>query len=297
MRTTSLVVTLLLIASHFLMAQQSPIRSSVNTTVALMSESIVNERLSNLSFTDSLNKADFHETEVAAHAARRVVIRPTDAELSAQLPQPTTVLTAANLRYRSTIQLGGESVSSDLMRQITIDKGNWVVSEKTTSLFGNSLEINTIDQKSMKPVKRVLENGQLKIELDYMPNLIKGNVIGGSVDRVIALHTEEPILTDGAGIDLVIGSLPLREGFIGYYRTFNPQSHQIKINQVKVVGMERVSVPAGNFESFKVEFKPINGDQATTFWIEKGRAVKMMTTLTHMNDAVMITELTQSVAN
>ncbi|MEN9609749.1 MAG: Prolyl tripeptidyl peptidase precursor [Bacteroidota bacterium] len=296
MRTTSLVVTLLLIAPHFTRAQQSPIRSSINTTVALMSESIVNERLSNLSFADSLSKADFHET-AAGYAARRIVIRPTDAELSAQLPQPATVVTAANLRYHSTIQLGGAWVGSDLTRQITIEKGNWVVSEKTTSVFGNSLEINTIDQKSMRPVKRVLENGQLKIELDYTPTLIKGNVIGGSVDRVIALHTEEPILTDGAGIDLVIGSLPLREGFIGYYRTFNPQSHQVKINQVKVVGVERVSVPAGSFESFKVEFKPINGDQATTFWIEKGRAVKMMTTLTHLNDAVMITELTQSVAN
>jgi hypothetical protein len=296
MRTTLNVVTLLLLAPHLLMAQQ-PSRSTVNTAVALMSESIVNERLTNLPFADSLNKTDFHEIEAAAHTARRVVIHPTDAELSAQLPQPVTVVTAANLSYRSTIQLSGESVRSEMTRQITANNGNWVVSEKVTSIFGNSLEINTIDQKNMKPVKRVLENGRLKIELDYTPMMIKGNVVGGSIDRVIAVRTEEPILTDGAGIDLVIGSLPLREGFIGYYRTFNPQSHQIKINQVKVVGVERVNVPAGSFEAFKVEFKPINGDEATTFWIEKGRAVKMMTTLTHLNDAVMITELTQSVAN
>ncbi|MEY4936142.1 MAG: Prolyl tripeptidyl peptidase precursor [Bacteroidota bacterium] len=297
MRTTSLVVTLLLSAPPFLMAQQSTSRSSVNTTVALMSESIVSERLTNLPFADSLNKADFHETEAAEHTARRIVIRPTDAELSAQLPQPVMVVTAANLSYRSIIQLNGELVSTDMTRQITANNGNWIISEKVTSVFGNSLEINTIDQKDMKPVKRVLENGRLKIELDYTPTMIKGNVVGGSIDRVIALRTEEPILTDGAGIDLVIGSLPLREGFIGYYRTFNPQSHQIKINQVKVVGVERVNVPAGSFDAFKVEFKPINGDEATTFWIEKGRAVKMMTTLTHLNDAVMITELTQSVAN
>jgi hypothetical protein len=296
MRTTFYVVTLLLLAPHFVMAQQSS-RSTVNTSVALMSESIVNERLTNLPFADSLNKTDFHETEAAAHTARRVVIHPTDAELSAQLPQPVMVVTAANLSYRSTIQLSGESVSSEMTRQIAANNGNWIVSEKVTSVFGNSLEINTIDQKNMKPVKRVLENGRLKIELDYTPTMIKGNVVGGSIDRVIAVRTEEPILTDGAGIDLVIGSLPLREGFIGYYRTFNPQSHQIKINQVKVVGVERVNVPAGRFEAFKVEFKPINGDEATTFWIEKGRAVKMMTTLTHLNDAVMITELTQSVAN
>jgi hypothetical protein len=278
------------------MAQQPSSRPSVRTTVALMSESIVNEKLTNLSFADSLNKADLHEIEAAAHAARRVVIRPTDAELSAPLlPQPTRVVAAVNLSYRSTILLNGESVSSDMTRQITADNGNWVVSEKVSSIFGNSLEINTIDQKIMKPVKRVIENGALKIELDYTPTMIKGSVVGGAMDRIIALQTEEAIFTDGAGMDLVIGSLPLRDGFMGYYRTFNPQSHQIKINQVKVVGVERVNVPAGNFETFKVEFKPINGDQATTFWIEKGRAVKMMTTLTHLNDAVMITELTHSV--
>jgi hypothetical protein len=297
MRTTFLVVTLFLSVPHFSKAQQPSSRAVVNTTVALMSESIVSERLTNLPFADSLNKTDFHEIEAAAHTARRTVIRPTDAELSAQLPQSVTIVTASNLSYRSIIQLSGEAVYSDMTRQITANNGNWVVSEKVTSVFGNSLEINTIDQKSMKPVKRILENGRLKIELDYTPTMIKGNVVGGSIDRVIALRTEEPILTDGAGIDLVIGSLPLREGFIGYYRTFNPQSHQIKINQVKVVGVERVNVPAGSFEAFKVEFKPINGDESTTFWIEKGRAVKMMTTLTHLNDAVMVTELTQSVAN
>jgi hypothetical protein len=297
MRTTSLVVPLLLLTPHLAMAQPPSQYLPVSSTVALMSESIVSKRLSNISFADTLTKADFHETEAAAHTTRRTVIHPTDAELNAPMPPSTTVLTASNCQYRSTIQLDGLPVSMDMTRQIKSENGNWVISEKTASLFGNSLEINTIDQKSMKPVKRILENGQLKIELDYAPTAIKGKVQGGSIDRIIALQTEQPILTDGAGLDLVIGSLPLREGFIGYYRTFNPQSHQIKINQVKVIGMERVTVPAGSFDAFKVAFTPINGDEATIFWIEKGRAVKIMTTLTHLNDAVMITELTQGVAN
>jgi hypothetical protein len=69
------------------------------------------------------------------------------------------------------------------------------------------------------------------------------------------------------------------------------------MRQLEVIGSEKVTVPAGTFDSWKVEISPADGatGQTTTLWVDKAsrRAVKMSTILPEMNGAIATAELTK----
>ena len=51
----------------------------------------------------------------------------------------------------------------------------------------------------------------------------------------------------------MIAALPLAEGYQTTFRNFNVQPQKVALKQVKVVGVEDVTVPAGTFKAWKVE--------------------------------------------
>jgi hypothetical protein len=64
--------------------------------------------------------------------------------------------------------------------------------------------------------------------------------------------------------------------------------------QLKVVGTETVTVPAGKFETFKVDITSADGDNdQTTVWISKDsrQAVKVSSVMASMGGATMTAEL------
>ena len=66
--------------------------------------------------------------------------------------------------------------------------------------------------------------------------------------------------------------------------------------QLKVTGSEKVTVPAGTFDAFKVELTSADGgNDKETLWIAKDKrvAVKMTQVMAAMGGAVMTAELVQ----
>jgi hypothetical protein len=65
---------------------------------------------------------------------------------------------------------------------------------------------------------------------------------------------------------------------------------------MKVVGAEKVAVPAGSFEAFKLEVTSAEGEPGkTTVWVAKDsrRVVKVVAVLPQMNGAILTSELAQ----
>ena len=95
---------------------------------------------------------------------------------------------------------------------------------------------------------------------------------------------------------LAIGCLPLAEGYTTSYRNFDAQKQKEKLIDLKVVGMESVTVPAGTFDAFKVELTSADGgsDKATV-WIAKEtrKPLKMSAVLASMGGATLTSELEQ----
>jgi hypothetical protein len=66
--------------------------------------------------------------------------------------------------------------------------------------------------------------------------------------------------------------------------------------QVKVAGAERITVPAGSFEAFKLEVTPPEDEPGrTTVWVAKDsrKVLKIVAVIPRMNGAVLTSELTQ----
>jgi hypothetical protein len=64
------------------------------------------------------------------------------------------------------------------------------------------------------------------------------------------------------------------------------------VKELKVVGVEKVTVPAGTFEAFKVEVADAEGGGRTTYWIARDgrRSLKSSAVMPQFNGAVMTIE-------
>jgi hypothetical protein len=70
----------------------------------------------------------------------------------------------------------------------------------------------------------------------------------------------------------------------------------LELRNLKVVGIESVTVPAGTFEAYKVEIASADNEaDKTTVWIAKDsrKVVKLSAVLTALNGAILTSELTQ----
>ena len=78
------------------------------------------------------------------------------------------------------------------------------------------------------------------------------------------------LFADGAGAFDVIASLPLADGYSLSFRNFDVQKQKPQIKQLKVIGSESVTVPAGTFDAYKVEILAADNDaDKQTVWIDK----------------------------
>jgi len=103
------------------------------------------------------------------------------------------------------------------------------------------------------------------------------------------------LFADGAGTFEVLASLPLADGYSLSFRNFDVMKQKPQIKQLKVLGSESVTVPAGTFNAYKLEIVAADNDaDKQTVWIDKGsrKVLKISAVLPSSNGAVLTSELT-----
>jgi len=103
-----------------------------------------------------------------------------------------------------------------------------------------------------------------------------------------------PLFADGAGAFMAVAALPLAEGYATSFRNFDMQHQKVRLKQLKVVGAEKITVPAGAFDAYKVEITSAEGDaDKTTVWVAKEtrQVLKVAASMPEMGGATMTTEL------
>jgi len=104
------------------------------------------------------------------------------------------------------------------------------------------------------------------------------------------------LFADGAGTYEVIASLPLVDGYSLAFRNFDLQKRKPQLKQLKVVGAESVTVPAGTFDAYKIEIIAADNDaDKQTVWVAKDsrKVVKITAVLLNFGGALLTSELTQ----
>ncbi len=103
------------------------------------------------------------------------------------------------------------------------------------------------------------------------------------------------LFADGAGTFEVIASLAARGRLQFEFSKFRCEKQKPQMKQLKVVGTESVTVPAGTFDAYKVEIQAADNDaDKQTVWIDKAsrKVLKISAVLPNLGGAILTSELT-----
>ena len=245
----------------------------------------------------------YQESMTPAIAARmavltvdpKTVVLAKKVEVSTSGPKPVVELTPGTATYKARIEAGGQTIPMDVTRTVKEVNGAWVVTETATMPQGTMSDSATIDKGTLLLRKRVIHQGPAAIEVSFADNKATGKLTMNGQEKPITADLGGALFADGAGANDVLAALPLAEGYTTTFRNFDIMSQKVNPRQLTVVGSEKVTVPAGTFDAWKVEITPADsgGGESTTLWVDKAsrRALKSVTVLPQMNGAIATAEL------
>jgi dipeptidyl aminopeptidase/acylaminoacyl peptidase len=211
------------------------------------------------------------------------------------LPKPAVDLRPGTHNYKAAIALGGQEIPLSVKTDIKEENGAWTVNETAQTPQGEIVDVSTIEKGSLLLKRRYIKQGPMTIEMNVAPNKLSGSTTMNGQSKPIDADPGGALFADGAGTYEVIASLPLADGYSLSFRNFDLNKQKPQIKQLKVVGTESVTVPAGTFDAYKVEIVAADNDaDKQTVWIDKSsrKVLKISAVLPSLNGAVLTSELT-----
>ncbi len=216
------------------------------------------------------------------------------AETKIERIKPVADLQEGSFRYAATIIAGEQKINMDMAREIKGEGGNWSITETSKTPMGDIVDQNVVSKGSLVPVQRKIKQGPADIEVNYSEAEITGSMKMNGQDRPIQAKLEHPVVSDGAGMDLIIARLPLKENYQTTIAVFDVMTSKVKKMQIKVLGSEKITVPAGPFDTMKVSVTEIDGPSVSTLWIspDSRNTIKIEANIPQMGNGKLLVELT-----
>jgi dipeptidyl aminopeptidase/acylaminoacyl peptidase len=211
-------------------------------------------------------------------------------------PKPAVDLRPSKSNYQGKIEMAGQTIPFTLTTEIKEEGGAWTAIEIAKLPMIEMSETTVLEKGTLVLTKRSVKQGPITTEIAIKNNKASGSMTKGDQPKPISLDTGGAVFADGAGGFDVLASLPLAEGYSATYRNLDLDKEKVDLKQLKVVGVEKVTVPAGSFDAFKCEITSAEGEPGkTTVWIakESRKVVKVSAVIPQLNGAVMTSELTQ----
>ena len=233
--------------------------------------------------------------EISVDPKTVVVAKKVDAG-AVGLPKPAVDLSPGTYKYKALIAAGAQQIPLKISTTIKEDSGAWTAVDTMEGPMGQALDTTTIDKGTLVVRKRKVQQGPMMMNLDFTDKKASGTMSMNGNEKPISADLGGPLFGDAAGAMEAIACLPLAEGYATSFRNFDVQKGKEKVMALKVVGVESVTVPAGTFDSYKVELSSVDGgDDKQTIWIAKDsrKPVKLSALMPSMGGATMTMELTQ----
>jgi len=224
----------------------------------------------------------------------KTVTLPKKVEVATSVPKPAGDLIPGISNYKASIALGGQSIPLTVKTEIKENRGDWQVTETAETPQGPVVDISTIEKGTLQLKHRSITQGPVAIELDFKDKKATGTMSMNGQPKPILVDVGGVIFADGAGAFNVLAMLPLAADYSATFLNFDVQKQKPQTKQLKVVGSESVTVPAGTFEAFKVELVAADNEaDKQTIWIAKDshKVVKITATLPSLGGALLTSEL------
>ena len=224
----------------------------------------------------------------------KTVTLPKKVAATSGAPKPAVDLQPSTTNYKASIAFGGQSIPLSVKDEIKEENGAWVASETVKTPQGDIVDLTTIEKGTLVLKRRAIKQGPLAIEFEVKGNKVSGTSSMGGQAKPIDVDMGGTIFADGAGAFEVLATLPLVEGYAISFLNFDEQKLKPRTKQLKVLGVESVTVPAGTFEAYKVEIVAADDEADTqTIWITKDsrKVVKITAVLPRLGGAVLTSEM------
>jgi dipeptidyl aminopeptidase/acylaminoacyl peptidase len=225
---------------------------------------------------------------------KTVVISKTLDASAVGVPKVAAQLKPGTYKYEARLAMGDQQMALRLSTTIEEAGGVWTAQETIDTPMGEMLDTVTLEPGSFTLTSRNVKQGPIAIYLDFSSGKATGSMEMEGEDKPISEDLDGPLFADGAGSSFVLGCLPLAEGYSTAFRNFDVQKQRAKLMQLEVAGSERVTVPAGSFDAFKLELSSADGGpDKSTVWIAKATRtpVKISTVMAEMGGATLAAEL------
>ncbi|HEY3133661.1 MAG TPA: prolyl oligopeptidase family serine peptidase [Gemmatimonadaceae bacterium] len=224
----------------------------------------------------------------------KTVVLAKKVEVAPSAPKPAAELTAGTTKYKASLAAGGQTIPMEVTHTVVEGNGVWVVTESAQMPQGVVSDSSIVSKGTLLLQRRIIRQGPATIELQFADNRASGTMSMNGQSRPISADLGGALFADGAGANDAIAALPLAEGYTTAFRNFDIMAQQVKTRVLNVAGSEKVTVPAGEFDAWKVVVTPAEGiGETTTVWVNRAdrRVVKITTVLPQMNGAVATAEL------
>lgn len=210
-------------------------------------------------------------------------------------PKPAMDLKPSVSKYQLKISAAGQEMKMNLTSTIKEENGAWLATDEMETPMGVVHDSGVIEKGTLISRSRKMEQGPMKMEMKYTDTEAIGGMSMNGTEKPIKGETGGPLFAQGPGGPQSVGCLPLADGYTTFFRNFDSQKLKGSMMQLKVAGSEKVTVPAGEFDTFKVEITSAEGgNDGLTIWIAKDTRlpVKIQTKMA-ANGAMMTAELTK----
>ena len=178
-----------------------------------------------------------------------------------------------------TPEAGGQSLTmvSTVARTQAMhdDETVWQVATTIESQqMGTAVETVSLRVSDLQPVHRALEQGPVKMTLDYSDTAVVGEILmHGGAKTPINVTLDGPVV---GYLETAVEAMPLAVGFATQVVAFQPATASVQRIEVEVAGAESVDVPAGSFDTYRLTLSAADG-LSGTLWVteaEPHRTVK-----------------------
>jgi dipeptidyl aminopeptidase/acylaminoacyl peptidase len=225
---------------------------------------------------------------------KAVTLAKTADAKSVGAPKPAVDLAPGIYNYKGTIALGAQEVPIAETSEIKDGGAAWNATD-TIVITGNQIVSSTVIDKGTLLVRKYSQTTpQGSATFEVAGNKLTGNLSMGGQDKPVSMDLNGPVFADGPGALQSIAALPLAEGYTTTYRNVEATRQREELVLLKVVGSEKVTVPAGTFDAYKLQITSADGGQRNqTVWIAKDsrKPVKITAVIAQMGGAVLTEEL------
>lgn len=222
----------------------------------------------------------------------KTVVKPARI-LTAWAPAVAVDLQPMNLSYRARVEMGGQVFELTQSAGIRSEGDTWIVTE-TSTMPGSTVTDRAILAKGTLVLKkRSVWQGPVTVVFEVQGTRAVGEIRMNEQVMPLDVDLGGQLFADGAGAYHVAGALPLAEGYTTSFRNLNLQAQKVVIQDLAVIGSEQVTVPAGTFDTFRVEITSPDDEGKATLWISKAdrKLVKLLSVMPQQGGATITSEL------